>query len=140
MTVTALVTERQDASAFLEFLADVLGAAKTPVTTALQTALVPSVGAQADETEASRLEASRTAYEEALNRALAAATACSAKTTDALDAAQRAARTTAHAQSPRARASVARRSTTSWFRSTSIDASAVQAGCLRARDALRRLL
>ena len=138
MTVTALVTEHQDASAFLEFLADVLGAAKSPVTAALQTSLVPSVAAQAEEAETARLEALHTAYEEALNRSLGAATACSAKTGDALDAASelrgRLRTFNRHARALR------RDSIEESLVPLSVDAGAVQAGCARVRDALRRLL
>jgi hypothetical protein len=84
MTISALVSEHQDASAFLQFVADVFGGAKPELTNALQTALVPSTRAAAREGERAAAEAATTAYESALVAALASATACADTVTDAL--------------------------------------------------------
>ena len=138
MTVTALVTEHQDASVSLAFLADVLTGARAPIGTAVQSGIVPSLQAQAEDAEAARMDALQSAYEEALNRALAAATACSAKVTDALDAASEA----------RARVRTLNRNARALGRSGVgdglvpfvTDAAAVQAGCVRLLDSLRGLL
>jgi hypothetical protein len=137
MTITTLVTEHQDASEFLAFLADVLGGAHGDVSEALQTALIPSLQAQAEESGATKLDALETAYEESLSRALSAATSCASKVGDALDVASdvrarvRAVNRTARALGkPQIAALVP----------LSADAAAVQAGCAQLREALLREL
>ncbi len=135
MTVTTLVTEHQDASEFLAFLADVLGGARGPISEALQTALIPSFQAQADESEAAKQEALQTAYEESLNRALASAAACSSKVTDALDTASD---VRAKLRTFNRNARALGKSQVAELVPLSTEAAAVQAGCAQLRDALRQ--
>lgn len=137
MTVTTLVTEHQDASQFLAFLADVLGGARGPVSDALQTALIPSLHAQAEESEAAKQEALQTAYEESLNRVLAAAAACSSKVTDALDTASD---VRAKLRTFNRNARAVRKEPVPELVPLGTDAAAVQAGCARLREALRQHL
>jgi len=56
MTISALVSEHQDASAFLQFVSDVFTASKPAITTAIQTAAIPSMGAAAEETDRGKAE------------------------------------------------------------------------------------
>ena len=138
MTVTTLVTEHQDASEFLAFLADVLGGARGPVSEALQTALIPSLQAQAREDEVAKLEGLQTAYEASLSRALSAATACSSgKFTDAPDV----------ASDVRAKLRVFNRNARALDKdgvpdlvALSNDVTTVQAGCRQLREALLQAL
>jgi hypothetical protein len=76
MTVAALVTEHQDAQPFLQFVADVFNGAKPQITTALQTAVVPTMRAAAQESAQATKEKARTDYETALAAALVAAKEC----------------------------------------------------------------
>jgi len=84
MTVATAVTEHQDASAFLQFVADVFSDAKQPITTALQEAIVPAKREQAQETERTREETALNTYEDSLSKALTAAAACANNVTDPL--------------------------------------------------------
>jgi len=84
LTISALVTEHQDPSPFLQFWADVFGGAKPQITSTLQTALVPSLRQQAKETQATQAENALTAYEDALVKALDAATTCAASSNSGL--------------------------------------------------------
>lgn len=84
MTVAALVTEHQDAQPFLQFVADVFNGAKPQITTALQTAVVPTMRAAAQESAQATKEKARTDYETALAAAFGAAKTCAAGVSDPL--------------------------------------------------------
>jgi hypothetical protein len=136
MTISALVSEHQDASAFLQFISDVFTGAKPALTTALQTAAIPSLRAADEETDRSKAESARTAYESALVAALAAATTCATNVTDPLVTASDV-RGKLRAFNKSARV-VGSSEVEEGTVPLVLDATKVKGGCTQARDQLQR--
>ena len=82
MTITALVTEHQDAELFQQFVADVFNGAKPAIITELQNAAVPALRARAVESAQVATEAAANQYEAALADLLAATSACASTISD----------------------------------------------------------
>jgi hypothetical protein len=135
MTIAALVTEHQDAEPFLQFVADVFGGAQAPITTALQTAVVPTMRAAAKENQQAARERVRTDYEAALSAALAATETCAAGVASPVAAATDV-RSKVRSLNAAARAS-GDREFNEGVVPLSTNASAVQSGCVALRQMLR---
>jgi len=134
MTVTALVTEHQDAQPFLQFIADVFAGAKTPIAESLQKAAVPALRDKAEETAKAAGETALTDYEDALSNALAAAKSCAGGVADPIKVASDA-RSKVRKLNKAARAAGKREQNETTV-PLSMDSKAVQDGCIRLRDVL----
>ena len=134
MTLTALVTEHQDAQAFLAFVAAVITGAKTPLANALEAIIVPSERALVEDTARTKDDASRNAYEDALAKAMAAATRCAAGVSDALTSASDV-RVRVRTMNRHARA-LGRPEVDEALVPLDLDPKRVQAGCSAMRGAL----
>lgn len=139
MTITALVTEHREAKAFLQFIADVFTGAKPSIASTLQNAVVPSLREQAEETETSKDEAARNSYEDALAKALTAATTCAAGVTDPVAAANEV-RSKVRSLNKAARGVDDGSEFAEDSVPLSIDVTKVQGGCVALRDQLRTSL
>src|SRR5262249_49141519 len=76
LTISAFVTEHEDTSEFLLFVAKVFGGAKSTITEQLQTVAVPGKAAAAEEKEKAAKEAAASAYDKKFAEALAKLSDC----------------------------------------------------------------
>jgi hypothetical protein len=135
MTITALVTEHQEAQPFLQFVADVFNGATAPISTELQQAIVPTLRQKAEESEQAAAESARGNYEDSLAKALASATTCAAGVTDPVGTSSdiRGQVRTLNKSARAAGKSEVKESLVP----LSTSAEAVRTGCIQLRDTLR---
>jgi hypothetical protein len=135
--ISALVTETQDASEFLAFVAAVFQGAKDDITKQLQTAIVPTLAAEARESAQAAKENAQSKYDEAVASAMTALESCMTGTTNLPQLAARARITMRNVNQAARAAGINEKFSDKDFKGTSVtEPDPIKAACKAARDKL----